>query len=624
MLYVLELFANLISTSALGKKGATTIFENGKASVSVNGKVLVRAKETADGLYVIEQQTKRSHGMAVTVRNLTMKEAHRTMGHLNSGDIKKLSEVTDGWDVSKEDLEECGICVISKQTRKVPKERHDKTSRVGEELSADLAFVNDEPVLLVSDTGSGCTIGKVLTEKGEAPQTIVEIVKLLETQYDVVVKKIISDGGGEFVNKRLENWAAKAGIKLVVTTPYSPEQNGIAERKNRTIMEMCRAMLVDSGLDRKRYWRYALEMAIYVRNRCPTRSKTDKRTPIELLSGKKPNLKHMRRFGEECYAYVDKHRRAKMDDKAVRAVVLGIEEKGYILLDKSGRIFRSSHVTFGYFEETSKANGEQNELDNSEECESEVESEGSERGRRPEQAVEQGQVIEQEEEQPRTTTGRSASRIPVSSRVIKALEPRDKVAPRDISSSIDMSNILESGRTRNRANMVQLDDEPKTNKEALGRSDRMKWKEAIMDELESLEENGTWKVIDKNEIQDEEANIVDTKWVHKIKRDADGKIVKYKSRLVAKGFTQVEGIDYNETFAPVVRMTTVRLLISICLMLGLKITQLDIVTAYLYSKIDKTIYMRVPEDYEFVEPKIDRRKQILKLQKGIYKLKQAG
>ena len=126
------------------------------------------------------------------------------------------------------------------------------------------------------------------------------------------------------------------------------------------------------------------------------------------------------------------------------------------------------------------------------------------------------------------------------------------------------------------------------------------------------------------DLEEEELNIVDTKWVHKVKRDASGKFQKFKSRLVARGFNQVEGLDYNETFAPVVRMMTIRQLLSIAINQDYRITQMDVVTAYLYSDIDKKIYVKIPEGYELIDEKVDSQNQVLLLMKGLYGLKQSG
>jgi transposase InsO family protein len=124
----------------------------------------------------------------------------------------------------------------------------------------------------------------------------------METQYDVKVKNIVTDNGGEFVNKAIQQWAASKGIRLTDTSSYTPEQNGIAERKNRTLADMVRCLLADSKLDKSKYWKQALAAAVYIRNRSPGKRSGQEMTPYEILTGNKPDLKHLRCFGDS-YRY---------------------------------------------------------------------------------------------------------------------------------------------------------------------------------------------------------------------------------------------------------------------------------------------------------------------------------
>ncbi|TPX53561.1 DNA-directed DNA polymerase [Chytriomyces confervae] len=119
-------------------------------------------------------------------------------------------------------------------------------------------------------------------------------------------------------------------------------------------------------------------------------------------------------------------------------------------------------------------------------------------------------------------------------------------------------------------------------------------------------------------------NIADTKWVHKRKQDMAGVFEKYKSRLVVRGFTQVEGVDYDKTFAPVVRSTTIKVLISVSLDKEYRITQMDVVTVYLNSKMDYNLVIRIPDGYKLLDPNIDRKRHALRLLKGLYGTKQGG
>jgi hypothetical protein len=141
--------------------------------------------------------------------------------------------------------------------------------------------------------------------------------------------------------------------------------------------------------------------------------------------------------------------------------------------------------------------------------------------------------------------------------------------------------------------------------------------------VESLIDNRTWMVVGRDQVP-KGSNILNLRWIFKIKRDASGVLEKYKARACVRGFKQKEGIDYDETFASTVGHATIRLLFAIAACRGLKVWQMDVVTAFLYSTIDKEIYIEIPEGYELVEEGIDKTDNVLKLLRGIYGLKQAG
>ena len=142
------------------------------------------------------------------------------------------------------------------------------------------------------------------------------------------------------------------------------------------------------------------------------------------------------------------------------------------------------------------------------------------------------------------------------------------------------------------------------------------WRKAELAELASLRERHVWDLVPRPA----NANIVTCKWVYKTKEDAEGNPVKRKARLVARGFTQVEGIDYEETFAPTAKFVTIRLIISLATSLGWPMEQADIDTAFLWSDIDEDIYMQQPEGHtDPVHPEY-----VCKLLKSLYGLKQAA
>lgn len=155
---------------------------------------------------------------------------------------------------------------------------------------------------------------------------------------------------------------------------------------------------------------------------------------------------------------------------------------------------------------------------------------------------------------------------------------------------------------------------PESYQEIKGHSDRIQWEKAINEELKSLNENKTWEIIPmpKNK------NIVDCKWVLTVKNDSNGNLTRYKARLVAKGFTQKYLFIYDETFAPVARITTFRLMLAFAIQNDLLVHQMDVKTAFLNGNLREEIYMKIPEGVNAKE------NYVCKSNKALYGLKQSA
>jgi hypothetical protein len=161
---------------------------------------------------------------------------------------------------------------------------------------------------------------------------------------------------------------------------------------------------------------------------------------------------------------------------------------------------------------------------------------------------------------------------------------------------------------------ITENEEPQTVEEALKQSD--KWKQALEAEYNSLMNNETWELVPPPE----GSNIVGSKWVLKVKRDANGNVDRHKARLVAQGYSQTQGIDYEEVFSPVARYSSIRTLLALANAHNLEIHQMDVKTAFLNGSIEHDIYMSQPEG--FIDP--DHPEYVCKLKKSIYGLKQSA
>ena len=159
--------------------------------------------------------------------------------------------------------------------------------------------------------------------------------------------------------------------------------------------------------------------------------------------------------------------------------------------------------------------------------------------------------------------------------------------------------------------------DPITLKEVYGRADRLQWEEAMKDEINRLTQRNTWKVVKKPE----GINVVGSKWVFRLKKDANGETQAYRARLVAQGNYQIDGIDVFDTFSPVARLASIRTVLALTARLDWEIHQVDVRSTYLYGELtpDEIIYLRPPPGMKICQPD-----EVLLLKKALYGLKQSG
>jgi hypothetical protein len=334
---------------------------------------------------------------------------------------------------------------------------------------------------------------------------------------------------------------------------------------------------------------------VYLRNRWPTKALSDK-TPYEALKGTRPNVSHLRRIGSAAYDHVPKEFRRKLDSKVKKMVLIGYgtSTKGYRLYDpEKDQVVFSRNVCFdenktGYIDGGDKQEDDA-EFNDGIEISLDDGQNDADGPQPPGQEDEPGE--ESDDEQFEDATNQQ----PPQQRPV-----RDRRAP---------------DRFGDWVVRATEEDDPITVEEALASLHSSKWKEAMMDEMNSLKENDVWYLTDLPKGR----KLIKTKWVFKLKRDAQGKPVRYKARLVAKGFTQKKGLDYDETFSPVVRFETVRTLLALAPQLNLKVHQLDVKTAFLNGDVEEEVYIQQPE--AFVKKGAETK--VCRLKKSLYGLKQS-
>ena len=411
-----------------------------------------------------------------------------------------------------------------------------------------------------------------LKTKGEASCCVQEYMMFINTQYGFKPKAIRSDNGREYVNDNLQQWCRKEGVKLELTAPRTPEQNGVAERYNRTIGELMRAMLSARNVP-EHLWTYAAAHAVYVRNRAYTAT-LPRNTPLERWCGERPNATHLYEFGAPIWVLREGENQSKLEVKALKHMFVGFvdEVKGIRYYDTRSHQVKTTR--------NFKLPSPQREGEDADVNESTL----------PDRA--------DMEEQPGKKRKRIDENIPphrsTRPKVIHDYAKLDD-PPLELVQLLQEENDspIKADEVIYNAISEPMPDGPDTLAEARAAPDWPEWEKAIKTELAQLEAMGTWELVKSPK----DRTPVKNKWVLKRKYDKDGVLIKHKVRLVAKGFSQVPGMDYNETFAPVVRMETIRVLIAEAVRRRWKLRQMDVKGAYLNGYLKKEVYMEQPEGY---------------------------
>ncbi|GAU28453.1 hypothetical protein TSUD_55040 [Trifolium subterraneum] len=403
----------------------------------------------------------------------------------------------------------------------------------------------------------------VLKEKSSAFEVFKSFKALIENESGCNIQCLRTDRGGEYTSNAFNEFCIIKGIKRQLTAAYTPQQNGVSERKNRTLLNTVRSMINARNVP-KRFWPEAVKWATYVMNRSPTPSVKDM-TPEEAWSGKTPSVHYFKTFGCLAHAYVHDSQRKKLDNKSKKCVLLGVSEesKAYKLYDPiDKKIIISRDVIF---DESKSWNSENsNQQTNSNDIWEHVSDNNSIQHNTAEVNVEAENQI------------------------------NENVVIEDTSSESENEGGTPQpvSQTRIRKPSVRLTGY------VTGR------------EVEEDEELHNLAVFNTNEDPSNYQEVV--------KLDVWRKARDPEMELVAKGYTQKHGIYYNEVFAPVARWDTIRIILACAASKGWMIFQLDFKSVFLHGELAEDIYVSQPLGYES-----ENEGMVYKLKKALYGLKQS-
>lgn len=616
VLYVPDLAFNLLSVPAAARKNKVTTFSALKCEIKDAKGRLVASGHREGSLYYLDCDGAKQQ--AHSTRSQDSTTWHRRFGHLGMGSLRSLvkDDMVNGlnFDCSQE-LGFCESCTEGKTHRLPFQERTSMRAKQPLELiHSDVcgkvgtkSLSGGEYFVTFVDDHTHYVWVYILKRKSEVYQRFREWKVLVEKATGRKVKTLRSDNGGEYTSAEFSSYLRDEGIRHEFTIPHTPQQNGVSERLNRTLIECVRAMLADSTLPH-RFWAEALSTAVYLRNRSPTKA-LQGITPFEAWHGTKPDVSSLRIFGCSAYAHVPKTERHKLDSKTRKCVLLGYceQQKGYRLYDLSrDKVFSSRDVLFNEasvpgIQKEQKENGVEFQLQ-------EPVAENSAIPERVEETVEENPAI------PNSTGSEEPEQID------SGTDRTAEVSQREDSTTLDPPPVRKSTRVRRERDwygFVAADEEsdPSSVAEALSSHVKSKWEEAMDREMESLHSNEVWELVEPPP----DRKIVGSKWIFRKKMDANGTVNRYKARLVAQGCSQRFGLDYEETFSPVVCFESVRSVIGLGAHHKLQLHQMDVTTAFLHGELSEEVYMEQPEGY--IVP--GQEHLVCRLKRSIYGLKQA-
>ncbi len=417
------------------------------------------------------------------------------------------------------------------------------------------------------------------------------------TQSPEKIKALRTDNGGEYLSASFQDYLADHGIAHQLTIAYTPQQNGVAERMNRTVINLVRSMLHSADLD-KRFWAEALSTAVYIRNRVPSRSLPKDETPYTLWFGSIPDLSHLRIFGSKCWYMIPKTKLRKLDSRAREALLIGYatQSKGYKLWDiELMKPIISRDVKFN---EVVAARPELSPFI-SVDTETDVHDQGRE-------AVTNDLDISHDEKQGEESDSDEFEECGIQDDNQGESEP-DPTPPPLRRSTRKFTKPKEWWKTTSTAFTARTF--PSSYKAATSPDNIDFWSPGIEREHDCLLRNKTWELVKRKDGM----HVLPSKYVFRVKNG------KPKARLVVLGCRQVYGLDYSQTFAPVVKMSTIRLVLALVAARDLECEQMDVVTAFLNGDLDEDIYMEIPQELKTTK----NSDQVCKLRKAVYGLKQA-
>lgn len=632
-------------------------------------KELLLTGKCKNGLYILPN----SSNQALLTAKLSKEQWHRRLGHPASPvTVRILQDNNLAVDTSVSSSLICHACQLGK-AHQLPFASSQHVSTAPLQLihtdvwGPAISSVNNSKyyVSFVDDFSRYVWI-YFLKYKSDVESVFLQFQKHVETMLNSKIRSVQSDWGGEY--HRLHNYFKSTGIEHRISCPHTHQQNGIAERKHRHIVDTGLTLLAQSNMPLS-YWDEAFNTACFLINRMPTRT-IQQDTPLHKLFNKNPDYLTLRVFGCACWPNLRPYNNKKLSFRTTKCVFLGYSSshKGYKCLDRStGRIHISRDVIFDenlfpFNESKSPAKIKhshqpallpvlinptvytEHALTNVEPVISDshmsygqsddIANDASVLSLLPADNTTHHEVIAEHEAENSSTNNqnRAQEQLPehdISRDTIPEASNQHSMKTRSKNNIVRAKQFTDgtvrySDTSRSFAGTAAVNNlkhtimtdavaEPNNLEEAMRNPG---WREAMNNEFSALQKNETWVLVPPKP----GINLIDSRWVYKVKRKADGSVERLKARLVAKGFKQRFGIDYSDTFSPVIKPSTIRVILSLAVTKGWNMRQVDIQNAFLHGILEEEVYMRQPPGFQDPDKP---QNYICKLKKALYGLKQA-
>lgn len=631
--YIPRLCSNIISLGQLAEAGDEVLMRGKNLWVrDTAGKLLMKVRQSQNRLYKIILHDSDN----VCLAGETQEEVwlwHKRLGHVNFTSMKDMADKGLVFGLPKTTIPKhvCTTCLKGKQVRSpFPNQALFREKNRLELVHGDLCGPITPPtpagnkyfMLLVDDFTRVMWV-YFLKTKDEALETLKTFRRSVELETGEKLKTLRTDRGGEFLSNDFTAYCKETGLNHHYTAPYSPQQNGVVERRNRTVMEMVRSIMKSMDVPDV-LWGEAVNHSVYVLNRIATKALNSK-TPYEQWTGRKPNINHIRVFGCVAHVKITSYVK-KLGDRSKSMVHLGCEKglKAYRLVDPStGQIQVSRDVIFEEdlawaWNENDKIRPSQSRFTIFGESEYEDQEHMDASFTTPDDDSSYHELNDEPETLDSQLTPQVSSnnlQTPVSSPIsVNSQEESASHASSSTGGGAPKRYRLLSDLYANTEELLLTRDneEPMSYEEACKRKE---WVEAMNVEITAIEKNETWELTDLPPNR----KPIGLKWVYKVKRDPTGKVIKYKARLVAKGYVQKHGIDFDEVFAPVARLETIRLILALAGSYGWGVHHLDVKSAFLNGNLEEEVYVMQPIGFE----KNNQPGKVYRLFKALYGLRQA-